>query len=200
MRRIITVWMAAAALASTLTVYPLAAFAQETLVLVKDIERVEHLNLLEQLWKAVDNVKQRSVISQTDWPELKVPVDFVGGVTVVHFSDTGFTDESAIKAPVGYTICHAAIKEPLITCNGSITSVYRTAADPDSKNVDGLHLNISFDKPDPAATQPRPGKCWLSGTIIVTFVVQSKRSAFKCAETGATAFHYEKNDAKKDKK
>jgi hypothetical protein len=199
MRRIITIWVAVA-VAGALTIWPIPVFAQDTLVLVKDIDRVEHLNLLEQLWKAVDNAKERSLISQMDWSELKVPADFIGGVTVVHFSDSGFADDSAIEAPVGYTICHATIKEPSVTCSGSITAEYRTAADPGSKKIDGLHYNVAFEKPNPTVAQPLPGKCWLYGTIVVTFVLQSKRSTFKCGETGTVAFHYGSNDAKKDVK
>jgi hypothetical protein len=206
MRGMIAVLVAVAVM-SVLTLCLTPALAQDTLVLVKDIDRVEHLNLLEKLWKAVDNATEKSLTSHIDWPELKTSPSFLGGVTVVHFSDTGFEDDGAIEAPVGYTICHATIREPSVTCNGWVTAEYRTAADPDSKKVDGLHYNVTFEKPKPTSekpnptiAQPPPGKCWLYGTMVVTFVLQSKRSTFKCGQTGTVAFHYGNNDAKKDGK
>ncbi len=196
MRRFLAV-LAGVAGIWALTSCAVPASAQDTLVLVKDIDRVEHLSLLEKLWKSVGNVKEKALIAGRDWPELKTSSNFIGGVTVVHFSGTGFQDEGALEAPVGYTICHAAIKDPSVTCNGSMTAEYRNAADPDSKKIDGLHYNVIFEKPNPEAVQPLPGKCWLYGTIVATFVLESKRSAFKCGQTGTVAFHYESNQAKK---
>src|SRR5579872_910080 len=183
-----------------LSIFPVRADAQLTLVLVKYIDHVEHPNLLEELWRDVDSSQRKVLLSEPNWPELKpivaqhdtapleVPTHIIGGVKVAHFSDTGFEDHSAIETPIGYTICHAAMKDLSVTCNGSLSAVYRTAVDPDSKKIDGLHYTIVYAKPDAAASQPSPGKCSISGAIVVTFVVPNRRSQFKCGETGSIAF------------
>jgi hypothetical protein len=188
--------------AAGLSICPVRADAQVTLVLVKDIDHVEHLNLLEKLWRDVDASRDKNLLSEPNWPELKpivpqhntvplvVPTQIISDVKVVHFSDTGFGDQSAIVAPVGYTICHATMKDLSVTCNGSLTAVYRTAVDPDSRKIDGLHYSITYAKPDAAAVQPSPGKCSIAGEIVVTFVELNRRSQFKCGETGSLAFQY----------
>jgi hypothetical protein len=174
------------------------AYAQTTLVLVRYIDRVEHLNLLEKLWKPVNPSGEKSLLSQEDWPELKTSTQLIGGATVVHFANTGFDDQAAIEAPAGYTICHAVMKEPSVTCNGSLSAVYRVAADPESDKIDGLHYKIAFSKPNPTAAQPIPGRCWVYGTIMITFVLPTERSKSKCGQTGTAAFQYPNSAEKID--
>jgi hypothetical protein len=188
--------------ASGLSICAVRADAQVTLVLVKDIDHIEHLNLLERLWRDVDASRYKILLSEPNWPELKpivpqhnttpltVPTQIMNDAKIVHFSDTGFEDQSAIAAPIGYTICHAAMKDLLVSCSGSLTAVYRTATDPDSREIDGLHYSITYVKPAAAAVQPSPGKCSISGELVVTFVELNRRSQFKCGDTGSLAFQY----------
>jgi hypothetical protein len=199
MRRLLTLLIV---LAGGFSICPVRADAQVTLVLVKEIDHVEHLNLLDKLWRDVDASRHKVLLSEPNWSEIKpvlpqhnttplvVPTQIISDVKVIHFLDTGFEDQSTIVSPAGYTICHAAMKDLSVTCKGSLTAVYRTAIDPDSKKIDGLHYTITYTKPDAAAVQPSPGKCSISGEFVVTFVELNRRSQFKCGETGSVSFQY----------
>jgi hypothetical protein len=169
---------------------PSPAFSQTTLVLVRQLSHIEHLSLLDLLWKTLDPKTEQILVAEQSWPELKAPARFIGDPKVVHFSNGGFEDQGAIAAPAGYTVCHASMKEPSVTCNGSLTARYRTTSDPDGEKIDGLHYTIAYSKSTPAATQPPPGRCWISGYLMVTFVVSNERSRFKCGDTGSIAFEY----------
>jgi hypothetical protein len=176
------------------------AYAQTTLVLVRQLDHVEHLNLLGDLWKPVALPQEKSFLSQQNWPELKISTLFIGGATIAHLSSTGFEDKAIIEAPVSYTVCHAALREPAVTCNGSLIAVYRIATDHESNKIDGIHYTIAYSQGNPASAEPPAGKCWVSGTIIVTFVLPDKRSTFKCGQTGAVAFQFPTNDNKDETK
>jgi hypothetical protein len=165
------------------------ALAQETLVVAKNIDHVEQPNLLQQLWKTVDSDQAKAILATLGWSEVLGGVELLDQVNVIHFSDSGIDLSGAIQAPVSYTVCHAYIKDPSVNCNGTLTGSYRTADDPHSAKIDGLHYYIVVPKPAAFA-----GRCWVNGTIIVTFIKADPgaRSKFNCGQTGTIAFHYGK--------
>jgi hypothetical protein len=161
---------------TALTVLSTSARAQDALVLIKNIDHVEHPNLLEKLWKVVDLKQEQVILSSLGWPELKASLRFLDGANVVHFSGADHEDKVVIEAPVGYSICHAYLKDPSVTCSGTLTGEYGVAGESKNKNNDGLQFAIIFPKINPGEKSPLPGKCWLKGTVVMTFVVTSERS------------------------
>jgi hypothetical protein len=177
------------AVGTALTSYPKISCAQSTLVLIKNIDHVEHFILLEKLWKPVDPKKTEGILASLKWPELKDPsIRIIDGVTVVHFSDTDIEHKGAIKAPTGYTICHADVKMPSVTCNGTFGSYYRTVEDQNSEGIDGLHYFLVLPEKSLKAAQPLPGKCFVDATIVATFVIKGAGARFKCGSTATLAF------------
>jgi hypothetical protein len=177
------------AVGTALTSYPKISRAQSTLVLVKNLDHIEHFILLEKLWKPVDLKKTGGILASLKWPELKDPsIRIIDGATVVHFSDTDIEHKGAIMAPTGYTICHADVKMPSVTCNGTFGSYYRTVQDQNSEGVDGLHYFLVVPETSLKAAQPLPGKCFVDAIIVVTFVVKGTNNRFNCSSTGTLAF------------
>ena len=181
------------AVGAMLTSYPEISRAQSTLVLVKNIDHVEHFSLLEKLWKSISQKKAEGILASIKWPELKDPtLRVIDNATVVHFSDTDVEHKGAIKAPPGYTVCHADVKTPVVTCNGTFGGYYRTAEDQKSEGIDGLHYFLVVPEESLKAAQPLPGKCLVDSTIIVTFVTKDASTRFNCSSTGMLAFQYGK--------
>jgi len=162
------------------------ARAQTTLTLIKQIDHVEHPNLLEKLWKSVDSDHQNAVLSVLTWPELKQSMRVIQDVNVTHDFDHDYEYKGEINPPVGYTVCHAHLKDPVISCGGAFTGEY------DNKNK--LDYTIVFQKTDQNRIQP--GKCSLSGTIIITFVIERERSKLTCGPSGNMAFSYKSQPIK----
>ena len=87
-----------------------------------------------------------------------------------------------IQAPAGYTVCHAAAKDPSLTCSGTLTGSYRTADDPNSAHYDGLHWYMVVPKPSGIGA----GGCWVEATIVVEFIraTPGNRARRKCPASG----------------
>ena len=189
LRALITTATLILAVSATLTSHAKVSRAQNTLVLAKNIDHVEHFSLLEQLWKSIDQKKVERILASLKWPELKDPtLRIIDNAAVVHFSDTDVEHKGAIKAPIGYTVCHADVKAPIVTCNGTFGGYYRTAEDQNSEGIDGLHYFLVVPQESLEAVKPLPGKCFVDATIIVTFVVKGLTTRFKCNSTGTLAF------------
>ena len=101
----------------------------------------------------------------------------------------GNEHKGVIQAPVGYTVCHAYVKDPSVNCNGTFTGSYRTADDPNSARLDGLHWYMVVPRPGPGQ-----GRCWVEGTVVVEFVKATPNNPLRarCGKSGETAFHYGK--------
>ena len=108
---------------------------------------------------------------------------------VVHFSNGPQDFSGAIQSPVGYTICRANVMNPSVNCNGTFTGSYRTADDPNSASIDGLHWYIVV--PPPGLFQDA---CWANGTVVVEFAraTPDNPARSKCGKSGTVAFHYGK--------
>lgn len=193
MRALITTATLILAIGATLASYSESSHAQSTLVLVKNIDHVEHFSLLERLWKSIGQKGVGGILASLKWPELKDPtLRVIDNATVVHFSDTDLEHKGAIKAPIGYTVCHADVKTPIVTCNGTFGGYYRTAEDQKSEGIDGLHYFLVVSEESLKAAKPLPGKCFVDATIIVTFVTKGLSTRFNCNSTGMLAFQYGK--------
>jgi hypothetical protein len=178
---------------TALTSYSEISCAQSTLVLVKNIDHVEHFSLLEKLWKSIDPKKAGGILASLKWPELKDPsIRIIDEATIVHFSDTDIEHKGAIKAPAGYTVCHAEVKTPIVTCNGTFGGYYRTAEDKNSEGIDGIHYFLVVPEESLKTAKPLPGKCFVDATIIMTFVIKGVSTRFNCNSTGILAFQYGK--------
>ena len=113
------------------------------------------------------------------------------GNTINHISPNNQGSEEhhgVIQAPVGYTVCRAYLVEPTsVTCNGTLTGGYRTADDPNSGRMDGLHWYMVV--PHPAGIGP--GRCWVDAGIRVEFLraTPGNRQRRNCGASGDVAFH-----------
>jgi hypothetical protein len=173
--------------AASLTIASNHANAQDTLVVAKRLDIVENPNLPMSAWKAISSQEAQTIFSALGWTELRSAIQFVNALNLVNFGGSGEEHKGAIQAPPGYTVCHAVVPGGAsITCGGTFAGSYRTADDPNSANIDGLHYYIVTPK-----ARAFQGRCWSDGTIVVTFVQAALRSQFNCGQSGEVAFYYQ---------
>lgn len=171
---------------------PQPASAQGTDILVdaRRLNKVENPSELDR-WRKVIDAREARLIGDaiTSYYGCVGCYSRVGDAinTIVPLPAGGEEHKGVVQAPVGYTVCRAYVKNPSVTCNGTFTGSYRTANDPNSANLDGLHWYMVVPKP-----KPGKGRCWVDGTVVVEFVKAEIRSKMKCRSTGEIAFHYGK--------
>jgi hypothetical protein len=170
------------------------ASAQDVLVQAVNLDHVNNPGDFARWWHDVED----TTIVRSIGEAVASYYGCVGCVTalhngvnnLLHFNLNGPQDFSgAIRSPEGYTVCHAYVMNPSVNCNGTFTGSYRTADDPHSANIDGLHWYIVVPRPRVGA-----GRCWVNGTVVVSFVraTPDNPERSKCGKTGTIAFHYGK--------
>ena len=166
--------------------------AGEILVDVRRLDRVENPSEFERWRRVLDTQEARYVgDAVTSYFGCVGCYSLVGdGLNrIVPLQSSGEEHRGVIQAPIGYTVCRAYVRSPSVNCNGTFTGSYRTADDPNSAMLDGLHFYIVVPKPRIGA-----GRCWVNGTVVVEFVraTPGNRQRRNCASSGSVAFHYGK--------
>jgi len=174
------------------TAHPASAQSPEILVDARHLDQVENPSELDRWRKVVDSQEVRAIGDAiTTYYGCAGCYSMVGdGInTIVPLPSSGEEHKGVIQAPVGYTVCRAYVQNPSVNCNGTFTGSYRTADDPNSAHLDGLHYYIVVPKPAIGA-----GRCWVDGTVVVEFALASpgNREKLKCHASGTVAFHYGK--------
>jgi hypothetical protein len=162
------------------------------LVDARHLDQVENPSELDRWRKVLDTQEVRAIGDAiTTYYGCVGCYSMVGdGINeIVPLPSGGEEHKGVIQAPVGYTVCRAYVKDPSVNCDGTFTGSYRTADDPNSANLDGLHYYIVVPTPAIGA-----GRCWVDGTVVVEFALASpgNRERLKCAASGTIAFHYGK--------
>ena len=186
MRLIANIWIAI--LGSTLASYSANARnkdPQETLIFAAHLDKYKAPNAVESWRKLLDAKETRAVGNAiTSFFDCPGCYSMVGdGINaVVPFPPNGDDFRGVIQAPAGYTVCHAAAKDPSLTCSGTLTGSYRTADDPNSAHYDGLHWYMVVPKPSGIGA----GGCWVEATIVVEFIraTPGNRARRKCPASG----------------
>lgn len=169
-----------------------SAAAPKILVAAQHLDQVENPSEIQRWRKVVDSREARAIgDAVTSYYGCVGCYSMVGNViNKISPIPTGSEEhKGAIQSPSGFTICRAYVKDPSVNCNGTFTGTYRTADDPNSGKIDGLHWYIVVPKPAIAA-----GRCWVDGTVVVEFVkaTANNRKHMKCHQSGQMAFHYGK--------
>jgi hypothetical protein len=168
-----------------------SASAQDILVEARNLDHVNNPAELERWWTDVEDTTVVKAIGEavaSYYGCRGCVTAFHNAVNnVVHFSNGPQDFSGAIQSPNGYTVCRAYVMNPSVNCNGTFTGSYRTAKDPHSGGIDGLHWYMVVPRPGLFA-----GRCWANGTVVVEFARASlpNPAVAKCGETGTIAFHY----------
>ena len=164
------------------------AHAQDILVSAYHLDMIENPSEPARWWKQI-NPQDGEAILNTIATDYGYPG---GGTTVINtvnavigHSDHGEDHKGWFQSPVGYTVCSAYVQNPSVNCNGTFAGSYRSADDPNSGGIDGLHYYIVVPVPNIGG-----GRCWAEGTVVITFVNAIKKPQFPCHRSGEIAFHY----------
>jgi hypothetical protein len=101
---------------------------KDTLIFAAHLDKYKAPNAVESWRKLLDAKETRAVGNAiTSFYDCPGCYSMVGdGINaVVPFPPNGDDFKGVIQAPAGYTVCHAAAKDPSLTCNGTLTGSYR---------------------------------------------------------------------------
>ncbi|MER8977195.1 MULTISPECIES: hypothetical protein [unclassified Mesorhizobium] len=181
--------------AATITALPLnAAPKKDILAVAERLNKVENPSEIDRWWTSVINTDEGKFVLDIVATYFGYPG---GGTAVVEgidaivgpHRDEGNQHWGTIQAPVGYTVCTAFVRDPSLNCNGTFSGTLRTADHPDSGRIDGLHWYMVVPRPHEVGG----GRCWVDGTVVVTFVRAEKKPQFQCHPVnGAREFAYGK--------
>lgn len=171
---------------------PTLAQEKNVLFVAQRLNKVENPAEIDRWWTSVINTDEGKLVADLVATYFGYPG---GGTAAIEGIDAivgpgrnaGNEHWGTIQAPVGYSVCTAFVKDASLNCNGTFTGALHEATRA-SNNIDGLHWYMVV--PRPGIGQ---GRCWVDGTVVVTFVLASKKSQFQCqAMNGGIAFHYGK--------
>lgn len=153
---------------------------------------------------APNDESRNSVIWISDRPATEFATTPIGPVNSnIYVEKDGNSYRGWIQAPVDYTVCKAAVNQfdgnrpadsfrggygPSLNCGNTFNASYRTADDPESAKIDGLHFYMVVNKPKLFG-----GRCWVDGVVTVTFVRASSKNKYDfCRKSGEIAWTYGK--------
>jgi hypothetical protein len=165
------------------------AASQEIQVFETRLNKVENPSALDKVGTILNTREVQAAAKAAAGLLYGIPpetVDRVVGIanTAVHYDATkGTTSTGYIQSPAGYTICQAEWMNPSLTCNNTFNASYRRAR-PNGQGIDGLHWQMVVNKP-PVLESVR---CWVDGTVKVTFVKPELREKYHCQPYGYCAW------------
>lgn len=182
---------------------PSRAKAQDFQVDVRRLDQVENPSELQR-WGHIADTPEGKALIAIGLSYFGVPPAYAATAATAitaamgNFPASGTSHVGYIQAPVGYTVCHAEVHQwdpnkpdhiggygPSLNCGNTFNATYRTADDPHSANIDGLHWYMVVNRPGIGA-----GSCWVDGMVSVFFVKYEKKGNYNCAHSGDVAWTY----------